>query len=109
MSMPRVEYRWTMGNILTLVALFLQVIVVASGGLWYASKLEARIEANTTEFRTKDTIHDEKIGDFSAQQKVITAKLAVAETNYGRMDERLIAMQSILLKIDNSLNQLRRE
>ena len=106
MLMPRLEYRWTMGNVLTIIALALQVVVLAGGGLWYASKLEARIDANTAEFRASGKVNDEKVETILNEQKLQAAQIQSSAADYGRMDERLIAMQSILLKIDRQIERI---
>jgi hypothetical protein len=43
MNMPVIENKWTIGNVLVLVAMVVQAIGVGAGGLWYASSLDARI------------------------------------------------------------------
>jgi len=95
-----------MGNVLTIIALALQVVVLAGGGLWYASKLEARIDANTAEFRASGKVNDEKVETILNEQKVQAAQIQSSAADYGRMDERLIAMQSILLKIDRQIERI---
>ena len=106
MNMPRLEYRWTMGNALTIFALALQVIVLAGGGLWYASKLESRIDANTAEFRANGKITDAKVERLLNEQKLHAQQIQSSAADYGRMDERLIAMQAILLKIDQTIERI---
>ena len=106
MPMPRLEYRWTMGNVLTIVALALQVVVLAGGGLWYASKLEARIDANTAEIYTNGEVTDKKVEAILKEQKLQAQQIQSSAADYGRMDERLIAMQSILLKIDRQIERI---
>ena len=106
MLMPRLEYRWTMGNVLTIIALALQVVVLAGGGLWYASKLEGRIDANTAEFRASGGMTDKKVETILAEQKLQAQQIQSSAADYGRMDERLIAMQSILLKIDQQIQRI---
>ena len=106
MDIPILEYRWTMGNILTIIALALQVVVLAGGGLWYASKLEGRIDANTSEFRTNGQITDKRVESIINEQKLQAQQIQSSAADYGRMDERLIAMQAILLKIDQTIERI---
>ena len=106
MEMPRFDYRWTIGNILTIAALALQVLVLAGGGFWYASMLEARIDANTVAIRTNGRISDRQFDEVMAEQKSQAQQIQSAVADYGRMDERLIAMQAILLKIDQQIERL---
>ena len=106
MLMPRLEYRWTIGNVLTIIALALQVVVLAGGGLWYASKLEGRIDANAAEIYTNGEATDKKVETILVEQKLQAQQIQSSAADYGRMDERLIAMQSILLKIDRQIERI---
>ena len=84
MEMPQFDYRWTIGNVLTIVALALQVLVLAGGGFWYASMLEARIDANTVELRTNGRIADKQFKEVMAEQKSQAQKIQAAVSDYGR-------------------------
>ena len=95
MTLPVIENRWTTGNILTLAAIIVQLAVLSFGGIWYQSKIDERIQKNA-----KDILVLED------NQKSIRSRIESSEAQYGRMDERLIAMQAVLLKIDRQMERL---
>ena len=100
MQMPTIENRWTTGNILTLVMLVVQILVFGASGIYYAGQQNVRITAL-------------EAGAVEARDKIAATanRLQVSEMNYGRMDERLISMQSILTSMDKKLEtiQMQRE
>lgn len=104
--MPKVEYRWTLGNVLALLGMLVQLAVLGGGGLWYASKLESRVEMNVREQATFSTSTNNEITQIRRDVQANSNRLQAVELNYGRMDERLISMQSILVNIDRKLEQL---
>ena len=102
MRMPLVENRWTTGNILTMALLLLQLLVLTAGGVWSLSKTESLIERNSE--RIVQNAAD--IAEVERNQRAIEATVSASVTQYGRMDERLIAMQSMLLNIQTKLERI---
>jgi len=93
--MPDIENRWTVGNILVLFGIAVQMLVLGGGGLWYARSIESRVEAN-----------ESAVISIQGRQREMAQQLRTSEANYGRMDERLIAMQAILIKVDRRLEKI---
>ena len=103
MTMPTIENRWTTGNLLTLIALGIQLLGFIIGGTWFAGELQASVaEVVSTADGNK-----QQIVEIQREVQRQSIRLQASENNYGRMDERLIAMQNILLSIDRRLEQLR--
>lgn len=105
MSMPKVEYRWTVGNLLTLGAMCIQLAALGGGGLWYASKLENRVELSVSNQANFSNSTTTEIQQIRRDVQGNTNRLQAVELNYGRMDERLISMQSLLQNIDRRLER----
>lgn len=103
MNMPKIENRWTTGNILALVALLIQLIGFGVGGVWFASNLQASVDDVV---KSADNNRSQII-EIQREVQRQNSRLQAQEHNYGRMDERLIAMQNILISIDRRLEQLR--
>ena len=106
--MPKVEYRWTFGNVLALFGMVLQVLVLGGGGIWYASGLEARVAANVEETQRVNSTTTSAIEQIRRDVQANSNRLQAVEMNYGRMDERLISMQSILVNIERKLELIAR-
>ena len=104
--MPKVEYRWTLGNVLALVGMVIQLAAIGGGGLWYASKLENRVNTAVREQASYSSTTSAEITQIRRDVQANSNRLQAVEMNYGRMDERLISMQSILVNIDRKLEQL---
>jgi hypothetical protein len=103
MQMPKVEYRWTLGNVLALLGMLVQLLVLGGGGLWYARGLEARVEESIKGQMRIEQMTDAKLEAMRRDVEAHSSRLGLVEMNYGRMDERLISMQSLLVNIDRKL------
>ena len=106
--MPKVEHRWTFGNVLALFGMVLQVLVLGGGGVWYASGLEARVAQNDKATQQVQISATTAIEQIRRDVQSNSNRLQAVEMNYGRMDERLISMQSILVNIERKLEQIAR-
>jgi len=102
MHMPLTENRWTTGNILTLALLLLNMLVLGGGGLWAMGKTESLIERNSERIDQNAT----DIAEVERNQRAIEATVSASVTQYGRMDERLIAMQAVLISIQTKLERI---
>ena len=102
MYMPLTENRWTTGNILTLALLLLNMLVLGGGGFWAMGKTESLIERNSERIDQNAT----DIAEVERNQRAIEATVSASVTQYGRMDERLIAMQAVLLSIQKQLERI---
>ena len=102
MRMPPIENRWTTGNILTMALLLLQLLVLTAGGVWSLGRTESLIERNSERI-TQNTVD---IVEVERNQRAIEATVSASVTQYGRMDERLIAMQAMLLSIQTQLERI---
>ena len=103
MTMPTIENRWTTGNLLTLIALGIQLLGFIIGGTWFASELQGSV----AEVVKSADGNKQQIVEIQREVQRQSIRLQASENNYGRMDERLIAMQNILVSIDRRLEQLR--
>ncbi len=103
--MPKIENRWTIGNILALAGILMQILVLGGGGLWYASKQEGRIEAVAVAVRMVDARTVNEIAQIRRDVATNASRLQSVELNYGRMDERLISIQQLAVNIDRKLEQ----
>ena len=102
MAMPVIERRWTVGNALTIAALALQGLALFGGGVWFYSHTVTNIQTNFESIQ-RNTLEISKVEN---AQKDIQARISFSEAQYGRMDERLIAMQAVLMKIDRQMERL---
>tara|TARA_R110002051_G_scaffold294642_1_gene360125 strand:+ start:699 stop:1028 length:330 start_codon:yes stop_codon:yes gene_type:complete len=103
--MPRIENRWTTGNLLALAGILIQILVLGGGGLWYASGQEGRIEAIAVAVQTVENRTVNEISQIRRDIANNSSRLQSVELNYGRMDERLISIQQLVVNIDRKLEQ----
>ena len=104
--MPKVEYRWTLGNILALAGMGLQILILGGGGLWYASQLEGRVTGAAAAIDAVSEATSSELSQIRRDVQTNANRLQAVELNYGRMDERLISIQSIVANIDRKLERL---
>jgi len=102
MPMPIIERRWTIGNVLTIASLALQALALFAGGVWFYSNTVTSIQSNFDSIQ-RNTLEISKVENV---QKAIQTRISSSEAQYGRMDERLIAMQAVLMKIDRQMERL---
>lgn len=104
--MPHIENKWTIGNVVAVIGIMMNMVVLGGGGVWYASQQDARVSSVEGNLERIEVDFTKAMTSANETARDNAVRIRSVELSYGRMDERMISVQTVVNSIDRRLEAI---
>ena len=88
-------------SVLQIGAIFVQLVVLIVGGVWFVSEFKQQIEVNA-----KNILHNElEIEELNNEVDAVTARISAQAVSLGRIEEGMRGIRDTMERIESNMNR----